>query len=142
MKRAGIALVAVASLVMSACGQASEAPAAAPGEASAPAAPATAEAEAGVPAGLPAYLAPMAGGKIAQSTSHEGMQTMEYTVDKPLADVVAFHRDAIKAAGRTPATDMGTSDGHSITLSETPSVSITFTGVGASETKVSVMSSE
>lgn len=131
--------VAVACLAVTACGQ-SEAPAAPAAEvAAAPAAPAAAEA--GAPVGLPAYLAPMAGAKITQSSSHDGDATLMFSVDKPMADVAAHYRDAIKAAGITPDTDMGTSDGHSITYSQSPSFTVMLTNKGAS-TDVAVMSSK
>lgn len=94
------------------------------------------------PAGMPAYLAPMAGAKVTQSSSHDGDHTMMFTIDKPMAEVTAHYREAIKAAGVTPDTDMGTSDGHSITYSQSPSFTVMFTNKGGTATDVSVMSSK
>lgn len=131
--------VAVACLAVTACG--GEAPAAPAAGEAAPAAAAPAAAM-GAPAGLPAYLAPMDGAKITQSSSHDGDATMMFSVDKPMADVAAHYREAIKAAGLTPDTDMGTSDGHSITYSQSPSFTVMLTNKGGTATDVSVMSSK
>ena len=84
----------------------------------------------------------MAGAKITQSSSHDGDHTMMYTIDKPMAEVTAHYREAIKVAGITTDTDMGTSDGHSITYSQSPSFTVMFTNKGGSATDVSVMSSK
>lgn len=140
MMRIAVA-VFVAGLALAACGEAADAPAAVPAGAEVASAPAAASA-AGVPAGLPAYLAPMAGATITQSSSHDGDATMMFTVDKPMADVAAHYREAIKAAGVTPDTDMGTSDGHSITYSQSPSFTVMLTNKGGTATDVSVMSSK